>query len=75
MNWRDELEAILEQAGDAELADLAGELARVQALVALRLQRQIGRLLHRGEDPESRRGENSQRRERCSTCGYLERQS
>ena len=60
MNWRDELEVILKRAEDAELPDLAGELARAQALVALRLQRQNGGLLHRGEDPESRRGENPQ---------------
>jgi excisionase family DNA binding protein len=46
MSWRDELEAILGRAGDAELPDLAGELARAQAIIALRLQRQDGRLSH-----------------------------
>jgi hypothetical protein len=38
MNWRDELKAILQRAEDADLPDMAGELARAQAIVALRLR-------------------------------------
>jgi hypothetical protein len=42
----------MERIPDADLPDLAGELARAQAIVALRLQQQDGGMSQRRDSPE-----------------------